>query len=161
LKNYSSISEIQKALASNQTNCLSLVNYYLDRIEAHQDLNIFIETFSKRAREEALRIDNKIKLGTAGKLAGVVVALKDNLCFEGQKVTASSKILSGFESLFSATVVERLLKEDAIIIGRVACDEFAMGSSNENSCYGPVKNPKKPSNGSWGFFWRFRCCSSG
>tara|TARA_Y100000385_G_scaffold291598_2_gene370579 strand:- start:5974 stop:7401 length:1428 start_codon:yes stop_codon:yes gene_type:complete len=144
LKNYTSINEIQKALASNQTNCVSLVNYYLDRIEAHKDLNIFIEIFSEYARAEALRIDNKIKFGNAGKLAGVVIALKDNLCFEGQKVTASSKILSGFESLFSATVVERLLKEDAIIIGRVACDEFAMGSSNENSCYGPVKNPKNP-----------------
>ena len=82
--------------------------------------------------------------GTAGKLAGMVVALKDNICFKGHRVTAASKILEGFESLYSATVVERLLKEDAIIIGRVNCDEFAMGSGNETSFYGPVKNPHNP-----------------
>ena len=144
MKNFTSISEIQKALLSDQTNCLSLVNYYLGRIQANQDLNIFIETFDEKARLEAQLIDEKIKNGKAGRLAGVIIALKDNICLKDHKVTASSKILYGFESLFSATVVERLLKEDAIIIGRVACDEFAMGSSNENSCYGPVKNPKNP-----------------
>ena len=74
----------------------------------------------------------------------MVVAIKDNICFKGRKVTAASKILDGFESLYSATVVERLLKEDAIIIGRVNCDEFAMGSANETSYYGAVKNPKNP-----------------
>ncbi len=144
MKNFTSISDIQIALNSGQTNCLSLVNYYLDRIEANKDLNIFIETFTELARSNAIRVDEKIKSGNAGRLAGVVIAMKDNICIEGQKVSASSKILSGFESLFSSTVVERLLGEDAIIIGRVSCDEFAMGSSNENSCYGPVKNPKNP-----------------
>src|SRR5690606_36137748 len=66
--------------------------------------------------------------------------LKDNICYKGHKVSASSKILEGFESLFSATVTERLLDEGAIIIGRLNCDEFAMGASNENSAYGPVLN---------------------
>jgi len=74
----------------------------------------------------------------------MVVALKDNICYKDHKVSASSKILEGFESLFSATVVERLLAEDAIIIGRTNCDEFAMGSGNENSAFGPVKNPLNP-----------------
>ncbi len=74
-------------------------------------------------------------------MAGVIVGIKDNICYKGHKVSCSSKILEGFESLYSATVVERLLAEDAIIIGRLNCDEFAMGSSNENSAYGNVLNP--------------------
>ena len=90
---------------------------------------------------QALVIDEKIKSGTEGKLAGVIVGLKDNICYKGHKVSASSKILEGFESLYSATVVERLIAEDAIIIGRLNCDEFAMGSSNENSAFGNVLNP--------------------
>src|SRR5690606_20320436 len=77
----------------------------------------------------------------AGKLAGMVISFKDNICYKGHRGSASSKILEGFESLYSATVVERLLPEDAIIIGRTNCDEFAMGSSNENSAYGAVKHP--------------------
>ena len=91
--------------------------------------------------EKAALVDEKIKSKTAGKLAGMVIALKDNLCYKGHKVSASSKILDGFESLYNATVVERLLAEDAIIIGRTNCDEFAMGSSNENSAFGNVLNP--------------------
>jgi len=90
---------------------------------------------------QALIVDEKIKAGTEGKLAGVIVGLKDNICYKGHKVSASSKILEGFESLYSATVVERLIAEDAIIIGRLNCDEFAMGSSNENSAFGNVLNP--------------------
>ena len=91
--------------------------------------------------EKAKLVDEKLKSKTAGRLAGMVIALKDNLCYKGHKVSASSKILEGFESLYNATVVERLLAEDAIIIGRCNCDEFAMGSSNENSAYGNVLNP--------------------
>ena len=68
----------------------------------------------------------------------MIIGVKDNICFANHNVTASSKILSGFESIFSATAIQRLLDEDAIIIGRLNCDEFAMGSSNENSTYGPV-----------------------
>ena len=71
----------------------------------------------------------------------MIIAIKDNLCYENHFVTASSKILEGFKSNYSATAVERLLKEDAIIIGRVNCDEFAMGSTNKNSVYGPPLNP--------------------
>ena len=82
---------------------------------------------------------------TVGKLFGAVLSIKDVICYEGHQVTAASKMLEGFTSLFSATAVERLLAEDAIIIGRVNCDEFAMGSTNETSFYGPVRNAADPS----------------
>ncbi len=141
MKNFSSLSEIKESLAKGSVSCKSLVEYYLDRITKHQDLNIFLEVFSDTALAQAQKVDQKLQEGTAGRLAGMVISIKDNICFKGHKVSASSKILEGFESLYSATVVERLLEEDAIIIGRLNCDEFAMGSSNENSAYGAVKNP--------------------
>jgi aspartyl-tRNA(Asn)/glutamyl-tRNA(Gln) amidotransferase subunit A len=145
LKNFSSLSEIQASLSEGSVSCKSLVSYYLDRIENHKDLNIYLEVFSEEAQTQAQKVDLKLQQGTAGRLAGMVIALKDNICYKGHRVSASSKILEGFESLYSATVVERLLAEDAIIIGRLNCDEFAMGSSNENSAYGPVKNPHNSS----------------
>lgn len=141
MKNFSSLSEIQASLSEGSVSCKSLVSYYLDRIDNHKDLNIYLEVFSEEAQTQAQKVDLKLQQGTAGRLAGMVIALKDNICYKGHRVSASSKILEGFESLYSATVVERLLAEDAIIIGRLNCDEFAMGSSNENSAYGPVKNP--------------------
>jgi aspartyl-tRNA(Asn)/glutamyl-tRNA(Gln) amidotransferase subunit A len=110
-------------------------------INDKKHLNAFLEVFEKSAVLQAEKVDEKIKKGNAGKLAGVVVGLKDNICYRHHKVSASSRILEGFESLYSATVVERLLAEDAIIIGRLNCDEFAMGSSNENSAFGNVLNP--------------------
>ena len=141
MKNFASLNEIQESIKSGSVSCLSLVNYYLDRIDGHKDLNIYLEVFAEEAIVRAKNIDEKILVGTAGKLAGMVVAIKDNICFKGHNVSAASKILEGFESLYSATVVERLLKEDAIIIGRVNCDEFAMGSANETSAFGPAINP--------------------
>lgn len=145
MKNFSALSEIKESLAKGSVSCKSLVEYYLDRIIKHQELNIFLEVFSETALVQAQKVDQKLQEGTAGRLAGMVISIKDNICFKGHKVSASSKILEGFESLYSATVVERLLEEDAIIIGRLNCDEFAMGSSNENSAYGTVKNPVDPS----------------
>ncbi len=138
---YGSFSEISDALKSGDTTCALLVANYLKNIEASKDFNIFLEVYEDEAKSRALEIDAKIKNGTAGRLAGMVVALKDNICYKGHVVSSSSKILENFESLFSATVTERLLAEDAIIIGRTNCDEFAMGSANENSAFGPVKNP--------------------
>lgn len=117
-----------------------LVSYYLDNIEKHRELNAFLEVFAEEALAKADQLDAKLKQGKVGKLAGMVIGLKDNICYKGHKVSASSKILEGFESVYSATVVERLLAEDAIIIGRLNCDEFAMGASNENSAYGRVLN---------------------
>ncbi len=141
MNTYNSLSSVQSDLFNNKITCVELVESYLNRIETKEQLNIFLETFSVSARAKAKLVDEKIKSKTAGKLAGMVIAIKDNLCYKGHKLSASSKILEGFESLYNATVVERLLAEDAIIIGRCNCDEFAMGSSNENSAFGNVLNP--------------------
>lgn len=131
--------EVKNAIASGSS-VMSIVEGYLNQIQQNQHLNAFLEVFESSAREQAEKVDEKVKNGTAGKLAGMVIGLKDNLCYQGHKVSASSKILEGFESLYSATAVQRLIDEDAIIIGRLNCDEFAMGSSNENSAFGPVRN---------------------
>ena len=140
MKHYSRISDIREDLYAGRVTCLDLVNYYLKNIENNAHLNAFLEVWGDESKEKAAQIDEKIKSGTAGKLAGVVVAIKDNLSYAGHKVSASSKILEGFESIYTATAVQRLLDEDAIIIGRTNCDEFAMGASNENSAFGPVRN---------------------
>lgn len=142
MKPYLSLSDIRRDLASGTLSCKALVEHYLERIDAQQNLNAFLEVFGDDALARAAEVDAKLKAGKAGKLAGMVIAIKDNICYKGHKVSASSKILEGFVSVYSSTVVERLLAEDAIIIGRTNCDEFAMGSSNENSAYGNVANPK-------------------
>ena len=138
---FSNISKLQSDLKSGSITCKILVEQAISEIALKKQLNAFLEVFEKSASEQAVKIDEKIKAGTAGKLAGVIIGLKDNICYKGHKVSASSRILEGFESLYSATVVEKLLAEDAIIIGRLNCDEFAMGSSNENSAFGNVLNP--------------------
>ena len=138
---FSNIKNLQADLSSGKTTCAALVEEAISLIAQKKHLNAFLEVFEVSARELAKKTDEKIKAGTAGKLAGVIIGLKDNICYKGHKVSASSKILEGFESLYSATVVEKLLAEDAIIIGRLNCDEFAMGSSNENSAFGNVLNP--------------------
>jgi aspartyl-tRNA(Asn)/glutamyl-tRNA(Gln) amidotransferase subunit A len=121
-----------------------VVEGYLRNIKSGEELNAFLEVYEEEALERADAVQEKIRAGNAGSLAGMVIGLKDNICYEGHRVSASSKILEGFESVYSATVVERLIHEDAIIIGRLNCDEFAMGASNENSAYGPVLNAKDP-----------------
>ena len=135
------IEKLKADLKSGLTTCKDLTEQAIKQISENHRLNAFLEVFESSALAQALIVDEKIKSGTEGKLAGVIVGLKDNICYKGHKVSASSKILEGFESLYSATVVERLIAEDAIIIGRLNCDEFAMGSSNENSAYGNVLNP--------------------
>ncbi len=137
---YNSFAEIKSALNQGDS-VVNITKYYLGQIEAKKRLNIFLEVFTESVLAQAELVDQKIKSGTAGRLAGMVIGLKDNLAYKGHHVSAASKILEGFESLYTGTAVERLLKEDAIIIGRLNCDEFAMGSSNENSAFGPVLNP--------------------
>lgn len=141
MKNYHSLTEIKNDLQSGAVTCSQLVDYYLNRINEKKHLNAFIEVFADQAKARATEIDAKIKAGTSGKLAGMVIGIKDVLCYNGHKVTSSSQILKGYTSIFTATAIQRLLDEDVIIIGRQNCDEFAMGSSNENSSLGNVLNP--------------------
>lgn len=138
---FKDIPSLHTDLKNGSVTCVQVVDDFLKAIEEKKHLNIYLETYVDSAKEQALLVDEKVKKGTAGRLAGVVIALKDNICYKGHKVSASSKILENFTSLFSSTVVERLLAEDAILIGRTNCDEFAMGSSNENSAFGKVLNP--------------------
>jgi len=137
---YSSLDEIKRELQSNRITVEGLVKNYLARIKENTHLNAFNEVFEQEALSRSKSIDARIKAGTAGRLAGMVIGIKDNICYKDHKVSASSKILDGFTSIYSSTIVERLLAEDVIIIGRCNCDEFAMGGSNENSHFGPVKN---------------------
>jgi aspartyl-tRNA(Asn)/glutamyl-tRNA(Gln) amidotransferase subunit A len=137
-----SIAETQSEIKSGKVSVESTLQSCLHNIHSNKNLNSFIEVFQEESLARAKELDAKIKSGAeVGKLFGAIIALKDNICYKGHQVTASSKILSGFESMYSSTVVEKLLAEDAIIIGRCNCDEFAMGSSNETSFYGPVLNP--------------------
>ncbi len=118
------------------------VENYLKRIQDKKHLNAFLEVFSEESIQRANQLEKKIHNGeSVGKLCGTVVAVKDNIAIKDKKLTCGSKILENFTSLYNATVIEKLLAEDAIIIGKTNLDEFAMGSSNENSAFGIVKNP--------------------
>ena len=144
MKEFDSLEAIRQELQGGSFTCIQLVEHYLANIQQQAHLNAFLETYAQEALERARLIDQKIAENRAGKLAGMVVGIKDVLCYEDHPLQCSSKILEGFESQFTATAVQRLLAEDAIIIGRQNCDEFAMGSSNENSAYGVVRNAANP-----------------
>ncbi len=118
--------------------------HYLSNIKANPHLNVFLEVYEAEALSRAEEIDRKFAAGTQGRLAGMVVGIKDVISHRDHRLQAGSRILEGFVAQFDATAVQRLLAEDAIIIGRQNCDEFAMGSSNENSAYGPVLNAADP-----------------
>lgn len=135
---FSSIEEYHQDLRSGFTTCQEAVQHYLAAIKSSQHLNAFLEVFESEAMDRARMLDAGER---KGKLHGVVIGLKDNICYKDHHVSAASRILEGFTSLYSATAVERLLEEGAIIIGRQNCDEFGMGSTNENSAFGPVLNP--------------------
>jgi len=138
---FSTIKDYHNALQNGQTTCVEAVRYYVGSIAINNHLNAYLEVFTEEAIAMAESLDAKRQSGAPlGKLHGVVVGIKDVICYKGHKVSAGSKILENFQSIYHATVVEKLLQEEAIIIGRQNCDEFAMGSSNENSAYGAVKN---------------------
>lgn len=140
-KLYSSLTDIQTDLKAGAVTVKKLVETCLSNIRQYQHLNAFNEVFEHEAIEKAQALDVRLKNNEAtGRLAGMVISIKDNICYKDHRVSASSKILHNFTSVYSSTIVERLLADDAIIIGRCNCDEFAMGASNESSFYGPVKN---------------------
>jgi len=140
LGKFISFDDIKKSLEKKETDCHTIVQYYLTNIQTKAHLNAFVEVYEHSALEQADLIDQKLAMGNAGKLAGMVIGIKDVLCYTGHEANASSKILKGFESQLTTTAIQRLLDEDAIIIGRLNCDEFGMGSSNENSAHGKVLN---------------------
>lgn len=137
---YSSLKSVQTEIKEGKIQLVELVQDYLQRIEEKKHLNAFVEVYADEAKARAAEIQAKILNGTAGKLGGMILGIKDLICYKDHNVSAGSKILQNYNSIFSSTVVERILAEDAIIIGRQNCDEFAMGGSNENSYFGPVKN---------------------
>ena len=140
MKTYATLREIQHDLQQGVLSTQDLVLHHLENIKEKAHLNAFLSVYEDEALARALEVDKKIKTGKAGKLAGLIVGLKDVLAYKDHPLQASSKVLDGFISQFNGTAVQRLLDQDAIIIGRQNCDEFAMGSSNENSAFGPVLN---------------------
>ncbi len=138
---FSNYTETRKALADKKVSCKDLVNHYLKNISTrNSELNAFLEVYEVDALKQADIIDQKLATGKAGKLAGFVIAIKDVLAYQDHSLQGSSKILDGFKSQFTGTAIQKLLGADAIIIGRNNCDEFAMGSTNENSAFGVVRN---------------------
>ena len=138
---YSDYAALKKDLESSRVSTADIVKYYLSKISEGKHLNAFLSVYTDDALEKAAALDRKLKSGTSGRLAGMVIAVKDVLAIKDKTLTCGSKILQNFESLYTATAIQKLIDEDAIIIGKTNCDEFAMGSSNENSFYGAVKNP--------------------
>ncbi len=138
---FSSIKDYHTALQNGQTTCVEAVHFYAAAIRNAAQLNAYLEVYEQEALQRAAELDLQRASGQLiGKLHGVIVGLKDVLCYKGHRVSAASHILEGFTAVYSATATEKLLAAGAIIIGRQNCDEFAMGSSNENSAFGPVKN---------------------
>ena len=138
---YESIAAYHKELKNGSTTCSAVVEFYLQQITQNRHLNAFVEVFEQSAREEASRLDKEIaETGHLLPLHGVVIGIKDVLCYKGFRTSASSRMLENFIAPYTASAVQKLLNAGAIIIGTLNCDEFAMGSSNENSAYGPVKN---------------------
>ena len=138
-------SDARLALARGETSCERLVSFFLDRIATlNPGLNAFIEVDAEGSLAEARRFDTRLAAGDDLPLAGLVLAVKDLICVAGRRVTCSSRILESFRSSIEATAVERLRQAGAIVIGKTNCDEFGMGSSNENSAFGPVRHPLDP-----------------
>ena len=153
MKVFRSFQDLQARLFNNEFTCEDLVKFYLNEIKTKDNYNAFIETFDDSSYEQARVVDRDILNNKKKRLSGLIIGIKDNICYKNHVVTASSLILKDFKSLYSATAVNKLIEEGAIVIGRLNCDEFAMGSANENTVYGPVKNPNditKVSGGSSG-----------
>ncbi len=140
---YPTFADARRALGDDETSCEALVSSFLSAIEAHNDrLHAFLDVDDEGALRHARYLDDQRTRGHDRPLAGLILAVKDVICIKGRRVTCASRILSTFESLYDATAIERLREAGAIFIGKTNCDQFAMGSSNENSYFGPVRNPR-------------------
>ncbi len=136
------LSELARALQAREVSSVELVEHYIDRIEAaDDDINAFITVTGERALAEARKADRRLADGTAGPLTGVPIAHKDIFCTQGVRTSCASRMLDGFVSPYDATIVARMRDAGLVMLGKTNMDEFAMGSSNETSFYGPVRNP--------------------
>ena len=142
-KPFATVVDIASDIASGKTSAVEVLEQHLARItERESEINAFNLVTTEQARATAQQVDADIKAGKpVGALAGVPVALKDNMCTRGIETTCSSKILEGWKPPYDATVVTRLQQAGAVMVGKTNLDEFAMGSSTENSAFGPTKNP--------------------
>lgn len=138
-----SIKQIQQDLVNHKISCQELVENYLAEIKKFdKEIKAVLEVFEKESLAEAKEVDEKIKRGEALKsLEGIPVMIKDNLLYTGHHCSSGSKILENYTAPYTATVVQKLKEAGAIILGRTNMDEFAMGSSTENSAYGVTRNP--------------------
>jgi aspartyl-tRNA(Asn)/glutamyl-tRNA(Gln) amidotransferase subunit A len=137
------IRELHEKLINGETTSVKLTEEYFDRIEKKdKDLNAYLTLTRDLALEQAKKVDKKIKNGEEiGLLEGIPGAIKDNICIDGIRTTSASKILDNYIAPYNATVIEKLKENGAVMLGKTNMDEFAMGSSTENSAYGPTKNP--------------------
>ena len=145
-----SITQLAQGLRNKQFSCVELTQHFLDRIHHHVDLNAFITITDEVALKQATAADEKIAKGNASLLTGIPIAHKDIFCTQDVKTTCGSKMLDNFVAPYNATVVEKLDAIGTVSLGKLNMDEFAMGSSNETSFYGTVKNP-----------WNTQCVAGG
>lgn len=134
-------SSFRDRLFSGEETVESRVAEHLSVIDSRRSLNAFLSVFNDEAVDRSREIDRKIKQGNAGPLAGMVIAVKDVLCMNGKVTTCGSKMLENYQAIYDATVIRKLHDADAVFIGKTNMDEFAMGSSGENSAFGPTKHP--------------------
>jgi aspartyl-tRNA(Asn)/glutamyl-tRNA(Gln) amidotransferase subunit A len=135
------IAEASEGLAAKDFSAVELVDAYLDAIAAADELNAFVEVTAEKARAQAAESDRCLAAGTARPLEGIPLGIKDLFCTEGVHSQAASHILDGFKPHYESTVTSKLWRDGAVMLGKLNMDEFAMGSSNETSFYGPVINP--------------------
>src|SRR5512138_628285 len=135
------IAEARKGLANKSFTSLELTDAHLSAIEAARSLNAFVLETPDKARAMALAADAKIARGEGGPLAGIPLGIKDLFATRDVRTTACSKILGNFVPPYESTVTSQLWRDGAVMLGKLNNDEFAMGSSNETSCFGPVVNP--------------------
>lgn len=136
------VAEISAALRAGEVTSCELTEALLERVQqVEPQINSLITITAERARQAAEVADERIRSGNCGPLTGVPIVHKDIFCTEGVATTCGSRMLANFEAPYNATVVERLAEAGAVVLGKANMDEFAMGSSNETSYFGPVRNP--------------------
>jgi aspartyl-tRNA(Asn)/glutamyl-tRNA(Gln) amidotransferase subunit A len=141
---FCSVKELSRKLAAKEVSAVELAQYFLKRIEEHKNLNAFLDVRPEETIRQARAADERIAAGTAGPLTGIPIAHKDIFVTREWASTAASKMLEGYMSPFDATVVRKLKEAGMVCLGKLNCDEFAMGSGSENSAYGKVYNPWDP-----------------